>query len=231
MSETLLTPSELYKRRLKKRRQTTVRRVIASNLALLAFICCGVFLYSLMPSPSAKATSYTKATPKALPSKITAPFTTAKAQVDALASIPSSMLSVYQEDAAVTGVPWQLLAAVGKNESDNDLATEQGIHSGVNENGCCSGPAQICVIASCGETWQHYSVGEANVYDPKDSFIAAGRYITYLKSIVGNNISLLLAAYNAGPGAVEKYGGVPPFTETEDYVDNGVALASNLGLR
>jgi soluble lytic murein transglycosylase-like protein len=58
-----------------------------------------------------------------------------------------------------------------------------------------------------------------NAYDPAQN-IRAG--VAYLKSLLmrfGNDVSLALAAYNAGPGAVEKYGrAVPPYKETRNYV-------------
>jgi len=61
--------------------------------------------------------------------------------------------------------------------------------------------------------------GVTNAYDPVQN-IRAG--VAYLKSLLvrfGNDISLALAAYNAGPGAVEKYGrAVPPYKETRNYV-------------
>ena len=61
--------------------------------------------------------------------------------------------------------------------------------------------------------------GVTNAYDPVQN-IRAG--VAYLKSLIvrfGNDVSLALAAYNAGPGAVEKYGrAVPPYKETRNYV-------------
>jgi len=152
---------------------------------------------------------------------------------EALASIPSPMLHAYRSAGAQTGISWQLLAAIGANESDHGLSEEAGIHDGVNSVGCCSGPAQICVVASCGETWQHYSVGvdgeDPSVYDPEDAFITAGKYLRALEGEVGNSPALLLAAYNAGPTAVLHHGGVPPYPETVAYVHNGLALMRALG--
>jgi soluble lytic murein transglycosylase-like protein len=62
--------------------------------------------------------------------------------------------------------------------------------------------------------------GVSNPYDPLDN-IRAG--VTYLRSLLtryDNKVELALAAYNAGPGAVEKYGRtVPPYRETRSYVD------------
>ena len=75
------------------------------------------------------------------------------------------------------------------------------------------------------ETWATYGNG-GDVTDPEDSIAAYGRYMKALKSQVeplakgdaNELVRLTLAAYNAGPGAVEKYKGVPPFPETQDYV-------------
>jgi soluble lytic murein transglycosylase-like protein len=62
--------------------------------------------------------------------------------------------------------------------------------------------------------------GVANPYEPRDN-IRAG--VTYLRSLLtryDDREELALAAYNAGPGAVQKYGGtVPPYRETRNYVD------------
>lgn len=58
-----------------------------------------------------------------------------------------------------------------------------------------------------------------NRYDVKDNLRGGARYITIQLNSFGN-IPHALAAYNAGPGRVQQYGGVPPFTETQDYVRN-----------
>ncbi|MBV8283369.1 MAG: lytic transglycosylase domain-containing protein, partial [Candidatus Eremiobacteraeota bacterium] len=46
------------------------------------------------------------------------------------------------------------------------------------------------------------------------------RYLRGLLDRFGGNVQLAVAAYNAGPGAVEKYDGVPPYAETQNYVQN-----------
>ena len=70
--------------------------------------------------------------------------------------------------------------------------------------------------------------GVTNAYDPVQN-IRAG--VAYLKSLLvrfGNDVSLALAAYNAGPGAVEKYGrAVPPYKETRNYVSKIRATAGS----
>ncbi|MFB9223617.1 lytic transglycosylase domain-containing protein [Paracoccus cavernae] len=56
-----------------------------------------------------------------------------------------------------------------------------------------------------------------NPHDPMDNLDGGARYLLTQMQRFGNP-SLALAAYNAGPGAVQKYGGVPPYRETQDYI-------------
>lgn len=67
------------------------------------------------------------------------------------------------------------------------------------------------------ETWNQYG-GGGDPTDPYASAQAAARFTADNMKKFGNDPALLSAAYNAGPGNVNKYGGVPPFAETQDYV-------------
>ena len=62
------------------------------------------------------------------------------------------------------------------------------------------------------------SLGVTNPYDPSQSISAGARYLRHDLDSVGGDISLALAAYNAGLGAVQRYGGIPPYAETQNYV-------------
>ncbi|MEA2353174.1 MAG: hypothetical protein QOJ14_1588 [Thermoleophilaceae bacterium] len=149
------------------------------------------------------------------------------------ADIPPAYLSIYKAAAAKEGFSWRIIAAIGKNESDHGRSTMPGILSGVNFAGCCGGPMQMCIKDSCGKTWQAYAVdgdgdGVMSVYDPADAIFAAASLVGDLKNIFGNHPGLILAAYNAGPGNVMRYDGVPPFPETEAYVKHGLAYMGTL---
>ena len=61
-------------------------------------------------------------------------------------------------------------------------------------------------------------LGVKNVFDARENIDGGVRYYKYLKGLYNNDDRLALAAYNAGPGAVAKYGRVPPFPETISYV-------------
>lgn len=66
-------------------------------------------------------------------------------------------------------------------------------------------------------TWEMYGEGDPN--NPHDSIKAQGRFMKVLKEMFpGDNHDLAFAAYNAGPGAVQSYGGIPPYTETQNYI-------------
>lgn len=90
-------------------------------------------------------------------------------------------------------------------------------------------------------TWQTWGRdddgnGVASPFDPGDAIMAQGRYDCALAKQVegyknrgeaqGETLDLALAAYNAGPGAVHQYGGMPPYTETQNYVARIKSLIS-----
>jgi soluble lytic murein transglycosylase-like protein len=61
-------------------------------------------------------------------------------------------------------------------------------------------------------------LGVTNPHDVRQNVAGGTAYLREQLERFGNNVPLALAAYNAGPGAVMKYGGIPPYRETQDYV-------------
>jgi len=62
------------------------------------------------------------------------------------------------------------------------------------------------------------SLGVEDPLDPQQNIFGGTKFLHRLLDKYKNNVSLALAAYNAGPGAVDKYGGIPPYAETQTYV-------------
>jgi soluble lytic murein transglycosylase-like protein len=69
------------------------------------------------------------------------------------------------------------------------------------------------------------SMGVANPLNPTESIEGGARYLSQLMSQFGGNTEDALAAYNAGPGAVQQYGGIPPYAETQSYVSKVLGYA------
>ena len=71
-------------------------------------------------------------------------------------------------------------------------------------------------------------LGVSDPFRPDDNIRGGVSYLAQLMARYNQNLELALAAYNAGPGSVERYGAVPPFRETRDYVKKITGAASTV---
>jgi membrane-bound lytic murein transglycosylase B len=94
----------------------------------------------------------------------------------AVADIPPGYLRLYRQAGARYRVPWSVLAAIGKVESNHGRVRLPGVRSGSNWAGAC-GPMQLgCVPGSkAGNAWARY--GRGRPHDPADAIPAAARYL------------------------------------------------------
>jgi hypothetical protein len=68
-----------------------------------------------------------------------------------------------------------------------------------------------------------------NAFDPEQNILAGTRYLAWLLKLFGNDVQLACAAYNAGERAVQRFGGIPPYPETQEYVRRIWSLLSSTG--
>lgn len=116
---------------------------------------------------------------------------------------PEDLESIFEEAANTYNVSAKLLKAIAKAESN------------FNPNAVSSAGA-VGIMQLMPATAA--SLGVTNSYDPRQNIMGGAKYIAQLLERYSGNISLALAAYNAGGNNVDKYGGIPPFTETQNYV-------------
>jgi membrane-bound lytic murein transglycosylase B len=111
----------------------------------------------------------------------------------AVADIPAGYLRLYRAAGARYRIPWPVLAAIGKVESDHGRSPLPGVRSGSNWAGAC-GPMQIgCVPGSkAGNAWARY--GHGSVHDPANAIPTAARYL--VNHGARHNLDRALFAYN-----------------------------------
>ena len=114
-----------------------------------------------------------------------------------------SMDAIFEEAAWAYDISVDLLKAVAKAESN------------FNANAVSSAGAMGVMQLMPGTA---NSLGVTNPFDARQNILGGAKYLKGNLDRFGGNVSLALAAYNAGPGSVEKYGGIPPYAETQNYV-------------
>ncbi|MGH7782138.1 MAG: lytic transglycosylase domain-containing protein [Candidatus Binataceae bacterium] len=119
---------------------------------------------------------------------------------------------VFRAAAHIYGLDPDLLAAIAEVESGGDA-------DAVSPKGA------IGLMQLMPATAMRFGISEP--FDPVSNTLGAARFLSYLRAYRSQSggsgphtltLTEILAAYNAGPGAVDKYGGVPPYRETQDYV-------------
>jgi len=121
---------------------------------------------------------------------------------DARVAAGTPYASLFESAAAKYGVSADLLSAVAKQESGYDPS--------VTSNAGAQGLMQLMPATARG-------LGVSDAFDPSQAVDGAARLLSSLLDRFGST-ELALAAYNAGPGAVLRYDGIPPYAETQNYV-------------
>jgi cell wall-associated NlpC family hydrolase len=127
---------------------------------------------------------------------------------DAQRDIPAPLLPVYQTAAdSCPGLPWSVLAAIGKVETDHGRLRAPGVTSGANFAGA-AGPMQIGIGGKAGDTFAGYAVdadgGGADVYNPVDAIFTAANYLCQNGAAKGADVAGAIFAYNHADWYVTK---------------------------
>jgi len=126
-----------------------------------------------------------------------------KSQTTGEESVQGKFAAIIEEAARKYNVDPRLIEAVIRAESNfNPKATSSAGAMGL---------MQLMPATAA-------SLGVTDPYDPKENIFGGTKFLSRLLQKYKHDLSLALAAYNAGPGAVDRYGGIPPYTQTRVYV-------------
>lgn len=124
--------------------------------------------------------------------------------ISSISSGSESLDDIFNEVAQEYDVNVNLLKAVAKAESDFDTDAVS----------YCGAQGIMQLMPTTAE-----SLGVQDPFDARQNITGGAKMLAYLLDDYNGNVTLALAAYNAGSGSVSKYGGVPPYKETLGYID------------
>lgn len=138
--------------------------------------------------------------------------TAANATSSGSVSSPENLEEYFKEASETYGVDINLLKAIARQESNfNPSATSSAGAMGV---------MQLMPSTAKG-------LGVTNAYDAQQNIMGGAKLMAQNLKKYNGDVSLALAAYNAGGGNVDKYGGIPPFKETQNYVKKVLGYYQN----
>jgi soluble lytic murein transglycosylase-like protein len=169
---------------------------ITSDIAAVTQRIAQITGQALQPAPSASgAPSFAAMVAAASAQPQSRPLQPAPADIERLVSM----------NANTWGVDPALVKAI--------IANESGFDPNATSKTGAQGLMQLEPGTAAG-------LGVSDAYDPAQNVAGGTRYIRGLLDRFHGDLRLAIAAYNAGPGAVVKYNGVPPYAETQQYVEN-----------
>ena len=125
------------------------------------------------------------------------------AETDKLNSTTYNLDDIFKEAASKYNVSYDLLKAIAYNES--------GFNANATSSAGAMGIMQLMPSTA-------KAMGVTDGYDAYQNIMGGAKLLSTLSDMYDGNQTLMIAAYNAGSGNVAKYGGVPPFKETQNYV-------------
>ncbi|TYR77786.1 lytic transglycosylase domain-containing protein [Rossellomorea vietnamensis] len=138
-----------------------------------------------------------------LATKNAASYVSNAASVSSSKAPDSSVQQIISRAAQKYNLPVKLISSV--------ISQESGFNPDAVSHAGASGLMQLMPATARG-------LGVTDIFDPEQNVFAGTKYLRQMMDKYNGSLEMALAAYNAGPGNVDKYNGIPPFKETMQYV-------------